>query len=76
MNSAEALISARASEAIYGTSQDPQGQATSQLALAPYGFSVFSMDVGDHSMSDYRQLVEQNQHALAPLFVSPSILLP
>jgi len=42
MNSAEALISARASEAIYGTSQDPQGQATSQLALAPYGFSVFA----------------------------------
>jgi Lipase (class 3) len=42
MNSAEALISARASEAIYGTSQDPQGQATSQLALAPYGFSIFA----------------------------------
>ena len=29
-----------------------------------------SVGVGDHSMSDYRQLVEQNQHALAPLFVS------
>jgi Lipase (class 3) len=40
MNPAEALICAKASEAIYGTSQDPEGQATSQQALAPHGFSI------------------------------------
>jgi hypothetical protein len=40
MSPAEALICAKASEAIYGTSEDPQGQATSQQALAPDGFSI------------------------------------
>ena len=40
MNPAEALICAKASEAIYGTSQDLQGQATSQQVLAPDGFSI------------------------------------
>jgi predicted lipase len=42
MNPEEALICARASEAIYGTPQDPQGQAgwkTSQDALAGDGFA-------------------------------------
>lgn len=34
------MICAKASEAIYGTSEDPQGQATSQQALAPDGFSI------------------------------------
>jgi hypothetical protein len=40
MNPAEALICAKASEAIYGTPQDPGGQVTSQQALAPDGFSI------------------------------------
>ena len=40
MNSAEALICAKASEAIYGTSEDPKGHATSQKALAPDGFTI------------------------------------
>jgi hypothetical protein len=40
MNPGQALICAKASEAIYGTSEDPQGQATSQRALAPDGFSI------------------------------------
>jgi Lipase (class 3) len=40
MSPAEALICAKASEAIYGTSEDPEGQATSQQALAPDGFSI------------------------------------
>jgi hypothetical protein len=40
MSPAEALICAKASEAIYGTSEDPEGQATSQEALAADGFSI------------------------------------
>jgi hypothetical protein len=40
MNPAEALICAKASEAIYGTIEDPRGQATSQQALVPLGFSI------------------------------------
>jgi hypothetical protein len=38
----EALLCAKASEAIYGTSPDPSGHATSQQALEPYGFSSFA----------------------------------
>lgn len=40
MNPAEALICAKASEAIYGTAEDPSGQTTSQEKLAPDGFSI------------------------------------
>jgi Lipase (class 3) len=40
MSPAEALICAKASEAIYGTSGDPEGQATSQEVLAADGFSI------------------------------------
>jgi hypothetical protein len=40
MSPSEALICAKASEAIYGTSEDPQGQAISQRVLAPDGFSI------------------------------------
>jgi hypothetical protein len=40
MNPAEALICAKASEAIYGTPEDPHGQVTSQQALAPLGFCI------------------------------------
>jgi hypothetical protein len=29
--------------------------------------SSLSVDIGDHSMAGYRQLIEQNQHALIPL---------
>ena len=29
--------------------------------------SHLTVDIGDHSMTGYRQLVEQNQHALIPL---------
>jgi hypothetical protein len=38
----EALICAKASEAIYGDSVDPYGEAVSRQALAPYGFSDFA----------------------------------
>jgi hypothetical protein len=39
MNAAEALICAQASEAIYGTAQDPVGLTTSQAAMSALGFS-------------------------------------
>jgi triacylglycerol lipase len=40
MNPTEALLCAKASEAIYGSSGDPVGQATSQAALAAEGFAI------------------------------------
>jgi triacylglycerol lipase len=42
MNPQEALICAKASEAIYGTPEDTGGQATSQEALAGDGFTNFA----------------------------------
>jgi predicted lipase len=40
MNAAEALICAKASEAIYGTAEDTKGEVTAQQTLAPDGFSI------------------------------------
>lgn len=40
MNAAEALICAKASEAIYGTGEDTKGEVTAQQSLAPDGFSI------------------------------------
>jgi len=40
INPAEALTCVKASEAIYGTPQDPEGQVTSEQALGPDGFSI------------------------------------
>jgi hypothetical protein len=40
MNPTEALICAKASEAIYGTGADASGQATSQETLARDGFTI------------------------------------
>lgn len=42
MNAAEALICAKASEAIYGSAEDPVGKATAQQALAPDGFTILA----------------------------------
>lgn len=41
MSAKEALICAKASEAVYGTVQDPTGQAVSRASLAEYGFTDF-----------------------------------
>ncbi|MBV9274479.1 MAG: lipase family protein [Verrucomicrobia bacterium] len=40
MNPTEALLCAKAAEAIYGNPEDPVGQATSQAALAAEGFAI------------------------------------
>ena len=42
MNSAEALFCAKASLAIYGSSDDPSGNTLSEAALSPLGFTDFA----------------------------------